>query len=150
MINKTIIIETQLAATPETVWNFLTTPSLLAEWLMPNNIILEKGKEFHFKTKSRVKLGFDGLITCQIFKLKQNSEISYSWQGILAHEQHSLETTVTWTIVPTKTTHQTILRLKQEGFIGFKNLIPFALLQKNWERLLTKKLPDAIAKHEVV
>jgi uncharacterized protein YndB with AHSA1/START domain len=119
MINKTITIETQLMATPETVWGFLTNPSLLAEWLMPNNITPEKGREFQFKTKSRVKLGFEGSITCQILKLKQHSEISYTWQGILSREQHKLETTVTWTL-QTQSTNQTILKLKQDGFIGFK------------------------------
>ncbi|NBA78243.1 hypothetical protein GOQ04_21975 [Emticicia sp. ODNR4P] len=147
MINKTITIETQLMATPETVWGFLTNPSLLAEWLMPNNITPEKGREFQFKTKSRVKLGFEGSITCQILKLKQHSEISYTWQGILSREQHKLETTVTWTL-QTQSTNQTILKLKQDGFIGFKNLIPYAVLLKTWQRLLSQKLPIAIAKYQ--
>ncbi|WP_344397558.1 SRPBCC domain-containing protein, partial [Streptomyces asiaticus] len=90
---------------------------------------------------------FEGSITCQILKLKQHSEISYTWQGILSREQHKLETTVTWTL-QSQSTNQTILKLKQDGFIGFKNLIPYAVLLKTWQRLLSQKLPIAIAKYQ--
>jgi uncharacterized protein YndB with AHSA1/START domain len=48
--NESVVVECDLAEPPEKVWRALTTPAVLAEWLMPNEIRPEVGARFSLRT----------------------------------------------------------------------------------------------------
>ncbi len=59
----------------ETVWKYLTTSELMAQWLMKNDFELVPGRKFMFKTNPHPDLDFDGNVYCEILEmiLRKNS-----------------------------------------------------------------------------
>ncbi|ABG58695.1 SRPBCC family protein [Cytophaga hutchinsonii] len=56
------------------VWDYLTKPELLSQWLMESDFQPVAGHTFMFNTKPKVKVGFDGLIYCQVLKVQPDHE----------------------------------------------------------------------------
>lgn len=129
--------------TPETVWEYLTNPDLLALWLMPNDFKPVPGHKFQFGTKPKLKLGFDGRVYCEVLEIVPFQKLVYSWKGGMSNEKPLLDTIVTWTLTPTD--GGTILHLEQKGFKGMKNLIPYFIMNKGWVKIgqrLLKRIND--------
>jgi uncharacterized protein YndB with AHSA1/START domain len=128
---------------PEVVWEYLTDAELLAEWLMPNDFKLTIGHKFQFKTKPKIKLGFDGTIYCEVLEIVPQKKLVYSWRGGMSKEKPSLDSIVTWTLMPSG--NNTILKLEHAGFKGLRNFLPYLIMNKGWlkigKRLITKSQP---------
>lgn len=118
---------------PETVWEYLTQPELLAQWLMENNFLPVVGHRFQFKTKPKIKLGFDGNISCEVLEVIPCKRLSYSWKGGMGSEKISLDSIVTWTLTPKD--NGTELLLEHTGFRGLKNYIPWLVMTKGWLKI---------------
>ena len=41
---ETLVVERELPHKPEKIWRALTTPALIADWLMPNDFAPEPGR----------------------------------------------------------------------------------------------------------
>jgi uncharacterized protein YndB with AHSA1/START domain len=107
---ESISFEFDLHHSPEKVWRALTTPALLAEWLLPVvdlKLKLEPGAAFTFKTQPYP--GWDGSVNCQFLEIEAQRKLSYTWVvgGML-------DTVVTFTLMPTAS--GTRLSLVQSGF----------------------------------
>lgn len=131
-MNKTIRHTFKYPQSVETVWSYLTESELLAQWLMPNNIKAEIGHQFQFKAKPMPRFGFDGIVHCEILEMVTNERLVYSWKG------GSLNTIVTWTLVPVE--DGTILTLEQSGFNSIKNLLPYFIMNGGWKKICTRLL----------
>ncbi|HMS70512.1 MAG TPA: SRPBCC domain-containing protein [Saprospiraceae bacterium] len=123
---------------PEVIWIYLTDPDLLAQWLMPSDFKAEVGHHFMFKTKPMKKLGFDGLIYCQVLEVIPNEKLVYSWKGGMSKENPSLDSMVVWTLSPTPNGSK--LLLEHRGFKGIKNYLSYFIMNMGW-----KKIGDRIA-----
>jgi uncharacterized protein YndB with AHSA1/START domain len=125
---------------PEVVWEYLTDPELLALWLMPSDFKLELDHKFQFKTKPKINLGFDGTVYCKVLEIVPNRKLVYSWQGGMSKEIPKLDSIVIWTLSPTE--GGTALQLEHNGFKGFKNYLPYLIMNKGWlkigKRLIAK------------
>ncbi len=98
---RTVIVDREFAYPPERLWRALTTPHLLAEWLMQTDFAPHVGHAFQF-TSAHVD------IACRVLAVTRQKSLSYSWDAF------GLESTVTFTLTPTaKGTH---LRMEQTGF----------------------------------
>ena len=62
---------------PEVVWEYLTDPELLAQWLMPNDFKPEVGHKFQFGAKPKFPLGFDGRIYCEVLEIIPLKRLSF-------------------------------------------------------------------------
>jgi uncharacterized protein YndB with AHSA1/START domain len=107
---ESISFEFDLHHSPEKVWRALTTPALLAEWLLPVvdlKLKLKPGAAFTFKTQPYP--GWDGSVNCQFLEIEAQRKLSYTWVvgGML-------DTVVTFTLMPTAS--GTRLSLVQSGF----------------------------------
>lgn len=76
------------------VWQALTEPELLARWLMPNDFQPVVGHQFTFRTEPVPRHGFDGIVHCQVLAVDPPRLLRLAWHG------GSIDTTVTWRLVP--------------------------------------------------
>jgi uncharacterized protein YndB with AHSA1/START domain len=96
-----VVVERETPHPPEKVWRALTEPHLIEEWLMKN--------DFKPVVNHRFNLRADwGAVDCQVLAVEPNKMLSYTWAA------YSLESIVTWTIIPTTTGSR--LRMEQSGF----------------------------------
>lgn len=106
---ETISFDFDLPHAPEKVWRALTTPALLAEWLLPVfDFQLEPGADFTFRTQPYP--GWDGVVNCRFVEIEPNRKLVYTW----AANEMELDTVVTFTLSPTAS--GTSLSLEQSGF----------------------------------
>jgi uncharacterized protein YndB with AHSA1/START domain len=131
-------------APPEIVWEFLTTPELLAQWLMPNDIKAIKGHSFMFKTKPYPQMGFDGNVYCEILDTQPFEKLVYSWKGGPGDGTYTLDSVVTWTLI--RKNNGTDLFLDHDGFGTEGNQFGFESMNAGWKGMLEGKLAVLIEK----
>ena len=131
---------------PQLVWDYLTKPELLSQWLMESDFQPVLGHIFTFNTKPKVKVGFDGMVYCQVLKVQPITLLSYSWKGGPGKGKITLDSVVTWTL--TAKGEGTELVLEHTGFVGFKNLLSYLIMNKGWEKIKSRleKLLDSTKK----
>lgn len=122
----------------EMVWKFLTTPELLAKWLMPNDFKALVGHEFQFRTKPKVKIGFDGIVYCKVLEVLPMKRISYTWRGGPGNGKITLDSVVRWTLTPKNA--GTELLLEHTGFSGMKNFISYIIMNRGWRVNIQNRL----------
>jgi uncharacterized protein YndB with AHSA1/START domain len=116
----------------DAVWDALTDPAALADWLMDNDFQPFVGHRFQFRTQPN--WGFDGIIYCEVLAVEKPTRLVYSWQGGPMKQP----TTVTWLLeaIP----NGTRLRLRHEGFEGAAGILLSLLLGSGWGGLLRERL----------
>lgn len=125
----------------EVVWDYLTKPELLEQWLMPNNFKAVVGHKFQFTARAQPRFGFDGNIYCEVLEIVPLKTLSYSWRGGNGAEKVSLDSIVTWTL--TEKASETELLLVHSGFKGMRNFIAYLVMNKGWQKIgkrLSKQL----------
>ena len=104
---ESISFEFDLHHLPEKVWQALTDPALLAEWLLPvTDLELDPGAPFTLKAPPQP--GWDGIVHCRFLEIEAQRKLSYTWVV------GDIDTVVTFTLTPT--TSGTRLGLEQSGF----------------------------------
>ena len=93
-----IEVDQYFAHSPSKVWRALTTPELMAQWLMPNDFEPVVGHRFAFWTRPVSQTGFSGRIACQVLDLRHQEMLRISWAD--AEEPDGMATTVTWVLRP--------------------------------------------------
>ena len=96
---------------PQEVWEYLTRPELLEQWLMPNDFKPIVGYKFRFV----ISQGKDGKSAdiqhyCEVLELVPYKKISYSWKK----DDMSLNSKVSWILTPKGS--GTELQLVHDGF----------------------------------
>jgi uncharacterized protein YndB with AHSA1/START domain len=121
---------------PQTVWEYLTNPELMALWLMKNNFQPEVGVEFQFRTGPIPSLDFDGIIYCKVLEINPFESLSYSWRSGPGEGRITLDSVVTWKLKPND--KGTELVLEHSGFTKKENLAFFDGLNHGWVEKLQK------------
>ena len=98
---KSVIVERDMPFPPEKLWRALTTPHLIAEWLMANDFLPVTGHCFQLR-------GDWGHADCKVLAMEANKSLSYSWDAM------GLESIVTFTLSPSGA--GTRLKVEQAGF----------------------------------
>ncbi|WP_344234055.1 SRPBCC domain-containing protein [Kribbella hippodromi] len=83
---------------PAKLWRALTTPELMAEWLMPNDFRPAVGHRFTFQAKAVGQTGFSGAIACEVLELTPPKRLRISWCD--AADPDGMATEVAWTLQP--------------------------------------------------
>ena len=118
---------------PGVVWEHLTQPALLAQWLMENDFRPEVGHRFRFRATPKVKLGFDGNIYCEVLEVVPRRRLSYSWRGGAGPERITLDSVVVWTLLAKD--GGTELTLEHRGFRGVKNYLAYVIMSRGWAKI---------------
>ena len=131
-----ILKERVFPYTREQVWEALTNPEYLSEWLMPTDFQPFVGHKFQFRTAP--SMGFDGIVNCEVLLINEPNKLSYTWQGGPMKQP----TVVTWTL--DSVTDGTKITLKHDGFDGIKVYAVGVLLGMGWGKILNKRLPSVL------
>jgi len=127
---------------PEVVWEYLTKPDLIAQWLMQNDFKPEVGHKFQFGTKPKIKLGFDGRVYCEVLEVVPFKRLSYSWRGEPGNGQVSLDSVVVWTLTPKNNGTEVVLEHK--GFKGMKNYLAYFFMNEGWKTKIRMRITNLI------
>lgn len=78
-MSESIVRELYLPHPPGEVWRALTERAAIAAWLMPNDFEPRVGHRFTLRTHANPRLGFDGLIHCEVLECDAPWRLVYSW-----------------------------------------------------------------------
>ena len=123
---------------PELVWEYLTTPALMAQWLMPTDFEPILGHEFTFRTGPLPKFDFDGIVYCRVLEILPPKKLVYSWKGGPGNGQVTMDSVVTWTL--TEKDKGTELTLEHSGFKVLTNVDIFNGMNAGWLQNMKKIL----------
>src|SRR6185312_3963344 len=131
---------------PEAVWDYLTRPELIAQWLMPTDFKPEVGHEFNFTTRPMPQFGFNGVVYCKVLEIVPNKKLVYSWKGGPGDGvTFTLDSVVKWTLTPTA--DGTELHLEHSGFRAEQETA-FTMMDAGWGQNIGK-VDELITKKEV-
>ena len=82
---------------PQRVWRALTTPELMARWLMePTGFAPVIGTRFSFRTQPMPAVNFSGEIACKVIEVVDGERLTISWTD--AHTRQPAGWLVSWTL----------------------------------------------------
>jgi uncharacterized protein YndB with AHSA1/START domain len=137
---RDITIVTHLPDPPEVVWQALTDPAALSEWLMPvQDFSAVVGCRFRLTAKPMP--GWDGIVDCEVLEVDEGRLLSYSWRGT----RMTKSTTVTWTLTAADD-GGTELRLDHRGFTGVGGSILRVMHRGGWRKFVARGLADHLAR----
>ena len=124
----------------ETVWDYLTKPELVSEWLMENDIKPIVGHKFQFRAKPAPSIEFDGICYCEILEVMPFKQLSYSWKCSPINDGYKIDTVVIWTLTPKD--NGTELNLCQTGFKEKESEIFYMAMNNGWAKNVEKLLQN--------
>jgi len=132
-MRRDIAIEEILPHPIDAVWEALTDPVALAEWVMPvEGFAPVVGQRFRFR--ARPMPGWDGVIDCEVLTVEPPHRLVLRWQG----SQMKNPTTVTWTL--TATDAGTRLRIDHQGFDGLGGAVLRLMHRSGWRKMAGRRL----------
>jgi uncharacterized protein YndB with AHSA1/START domain len=138
----TIEVDQYFPHPPAKLWRALTTPDLMAQWLMPNDFEPVVGHRFTFHARPVAQTGFSGQIACQVLELTPQKRLRISWAD--ADEPVTMPTEVTWTLHPEG--KGTRLLLQHTGFNPDNPTHQLArnLMNGGWRSHVLRRLADVL------
>jgi len=97
------------------VWDYLTKPELIEQWLGKTDFQPVEGHKFRFISP----YGNDSY--CVVLEVKPFTRLSYSWQKNSAKDHKLFNSMVVWTLVPKE--NGTELQLVHNGFTAVEDVI---------------------------
>jgi len=131
---------------PGKVWEYLTKPELIEQWLMKNDFLPVVGRDFQFRTQPIPKLNFDGIIYCKVLEVIPFKKLSYSWKGGSGNGETKLDSTVEWTLQPKE--KGTELHLKHSGFKE-ADITMYSAMNDGWFKNVLKIIDQLNATYNV-
>lgn len=98
MTLQTVTVDQPIAASPDRVWERISTPEGIARWWRPGDIAPVVGHEF------KMQMGKWGDVPCRVIEADAPKKLAYTFADFELH----------WTILPAAT--GCILRLEHRGF----------------------------------
>lgn len=109
------------AQSPQEVWEYLTKPELIEQWLMKTDFQPITGRKFRFTFVSKPEGKYDGVVHCEVLEVKPFTKLSYSWNGSTQDKSRNYNSTVVWTLVPKA--NGTELQLQHNGFTMLEDIL---------------------------
>ena len=100
---------------PQEVWDYLTKPELIEQWLGKTDFKPVTGHKFRFISP----YGNDSY--CEVLEVKPFTRLAYSWQKNSAKDHKLFNSTVVWTLIPKE--NGTELQLVHNGFTAVEDVI---------------------------
>lgn len=136
MMQRDITIKWSFPHSPEKVWECLTNPELISLWLMRNDFKPVVGHRFNFHTKPIPKMGFDGIVYCEVIDVVPFKKLVYTWKGGPAPGVIKLDTVLSWTLEAKN--GGTEVLLEHKGFKGFHNYLASVFMGGGWKNSIAK------------
>jgi uncharacterized protein YndB with AHSA1/START domain len=117
------------------VWEYLTKPDLIEQWLTKTDFQPIIGHSFHFIDKT------GKIISCKVLEVTPYHKLSYSWQFHSAKDKKPYDSTVVWTLTPKR--KGTELQLSHHGFLALED---YEAHSKGWN-ICIERFEKLIQKH---
>lgn len=117
---------------PQEVWEYLTKPELIEQWLMKTDFKPITGYKFRFTHVPKEGSKYKGIVDCEVLEVKPFSRLSYSWSGTTSDDR-TFDSKVEWILVPKE--EGTELQLVHGGFVELED---FVTHQNGWKACLDK------------
>jgi len=141
-MSKKIELDITLPYPIEKVWQAITQPELMSQWIMETDFSPTVGKEFTFKGKPNKM--WRGWVDCKVTKVEPQKLVQFTWQN---SEKHT-PTLITYTL--SKTENGTHVHAVNEGFDStygaFSGLFFRTMIKMGMKVEFKKKLPEVVAK----
>ncbi|MEZ2338694.1 SRPBCC domain-containing protein [Mucilaginibacter sp. RCC_168] len=137
-MKRDLVIKWHFPHAPEKVWECLTNPELVSQWLMKNDFKPVVGHQFQFHSKPLPKMGWDGIVYCEVLEVILNQRLVYTWKGGPRPGVIGLDTLLTWTLTPDG--DGTRLVLEHSGFKGLKNIFSSIFMESGWKKGITRRM----------
>jgi uncharacterized protein YndB with AHSA1/START domain len=125
---------------PEEVWEYLTQPELIEQWLMKTDFQPVAGCKFQFTFTPKNESRYEGVVNCEVLEVKPFTKLSYSWNGSTNDKSRGFNSLVMWTLIPVE--NGTELHLQHDGF----TLLEDILTHSNGWIVCVKRLDELIKK----
>ena len=112
---------------PEEVWDYLTKPELMEQWLMPSDFQPIPGHHFRFTNPNNT------FVICEVLEVKPFTNLSYVWKNDWSKTKTPYTSKVSWTLTPIE--NGTELLLVHSGFELLKDLMAHS---NGWSFLVNK------------
>jgi uncharacterized protein YndB with AHSA1/START domain len=113
------------------VWEYITDPDLIAQWLMPSDFEPVVGHEFTMRAPAMPDMDFDGTFYCKVLEVDPPKQLSYSWK--FGPGDGTLNSSVVhWTL--TEQDGGTQQELLHRGFEGQSFMPMFESMTEGWTR----------------
>ncbi len=142
-MQRNLVIKWFFPHQPEKVWECLTDPELVSQWLMKNDFKPEVGHKFRFHTKPIPKMSFDGIVYCEVLEVIPCQKLVYTWKGGPRPGVIGLDTLLTWTLTPEGA--GTKMVLEHTGFKGIKNFIASIFMEQGWKKGITRRFTEILS-----
>jgi uncharacterized protein YndB with AHSA1/START domain len=140
MMRRDLTLETDLPHPPAAVWQALTDPAAMSEWLMPvEEFAPIAGRRFRLRAKPVP--GWDGVIDAKVLQAEEPHLLVYSWKGSRMRNT----TTVRWTLTALPDDAGTRLRLDHQGFEGLGGAVMAFMHRGGWKKMVTTGLAACLA-----
>jgi uncharacterized protein YndB with AHSA1/START domain len=100
---------------PQEVWEYLTKPELIEQWLGKTDFQPIVGHKFRFISP------YGNHSYCEVLEVNPFTKLSYSWQKNSAKDNKPFNSTVEWTLVPTQ--KGTELQLVHYNFTAVEDFV---------------------------
>ena len=100
---------------PQKVWEYLTIPQLIEQWLGETDFQPIVGHKFRFVSP----YGNDSI--CEVLEVKPITKLSYSWQKNSSKDGKPFHSTIVWTLIPKD--NGTELQLVHNGFTALEDFV---------------------------
>jgi uncharacterized protein YndB with AHSA1/START domain len=110
---RSVVVERATPHAPAKIWRALTDSSLIAQWLMDNDFVLEVGRPFQFRSQP-MPPRWNGVTDCEVLAVEPQARLSYRWCSSGEEKADGLDTVVDWTLTPAD--GGTHVRVEQSGF----------------------------------
>jgi uncharacterized protein YndB with AHSA1/START domain len=134
-MRRDIAVEAILPYPIDVVWQAMTDPTALADWVMPvDGFAPVVGQRFRFLSKPMP--GWDGVINCQVLAVAAHERLVIRWQG----SRMRTPTTLTWSLAPAA--GGTRLRIDHRGFEGPGGVLLALMHRSGWRRMIRRRLAE--------
>ena len=106
---------------PQEVWEYLTRPELIEQWLMKTDFKPIPGHKFRFTFVAKKESKYEGIVNCEVLEVKPFTKLSYSWNGSTNDKSRNYNSKVVWTLIPKD--NGTELQLQHNGFTLLEDIL---------------------------
>jgi uncharacterized protein YndB with AHSA1/START domain len=118
---------------PREVWEYLTKPELIEQWLMKTDFQPVVGKKFSFFHQPKNDGPYDGVTECEVLLVKPFTTLSYSWNGKRKDGSSTYNSKVVWRLIPKD--NGTELQLQHDGFTVLEDVLAH---NNGWNKCLNR------------
>ena len=118
---------------PQEVWEYLTKPELIEQWLMKTDFQPILGFKFRFTFTAKKESKYEGIVNCEILEINPFTKLSYSWNGNTNDKSRNYNSKVIWTLISKD--NGTELQLQQNGFTVLEDILAHT---SGWNSCVTR------------